>query len=222
MTAGGPVKRVLVLAEAQKLLETDTGEGRVLRAVAQVRCRAADYWGSRCAGMCSENRWTQAAEATKDVPHGLDQGSCSTSAQASKRLIARSTIHPPTDQGFARSCSQAAATGRARRRRQAGLGERWDWEHWRRRRGRRLVHGARGQQRTCSDLLVPERRWADATVAPSLCTASSFFISCAHTPRRTSPNLPSAADAARLARPRLETVQQQPSSQIRCAAARRV
>jgi len=41
MTAGGPVKRVLVLAEAQKLLETDTGEGRVLRAVAQVRCRAA-------------------------------------------------------------------------------------------------------------------------------------------------------------------------------------
>src|SRR5690242_21730000 len=37
MTAGGPGKRVLVLAEAQKLWETDTGEGGGLRAVAQER-----------------------------------------------------------------------------------------------------------------------------------------------------------------------------------------
>jgi hypothetical protein len=45
-----------------------------------------DYWGSRKAGMCSKiagPRLPRPPQATKDLPHGRDQGSCSTSAQAS-------------------------------------------------------------------------------------------------------------------------------------------
>lgn len=61
-----------------------------------------------------ENRWIQATQATRDLPHGLDHGSCRT--QCTSELIACSTIHRPTDQGFARSAaSQAAATSRADR-----------------------------------------------------------------------------------------------------------
>lgn len=55
----------------------------MLRSGSAGEVQSRDYWGSRCAGMCSENRWTQATKATRDSPHGLDQGSCSTSAQAS-------------------------------------------------------------------------------------------------------------------------------------------
>lgn len=66
----------------EKCWRQTRGEGRVLRSGSAGEVQGRDYWSSRCAGMCSENRWTQAVEATKDLPHGLDQGICSTSAQA--------------------------------------------------------------------------------------------------------------------------------------------
>jgi hypothetical protein len=68
------------------VLETDTGEGRVLRSGSAGEVQGRDYWGSRRAGMCSKiagPRLPRPPKATKDLPHGLDQGSCSTSAQAS-------------------------------------------------------------------------------------------------------------------------------------------
>ena len=76
----------------------------------------------------------------------------------------------------------------------------------RRRRGRPLCARG-GQQRTASDSTVPERRcqrrrWRHQVTRPQ------FFISPGHIPNRIPPNLPSAADAARLARPQLETVEQ--------------
>ena len=57
---------------------------------------------------------------------------------------------------------------------------------------------------------MPESRWS--TVAPSDCTAS--YSLSARRPSRIASNLTSAADAARLARPQLETVEQFPSSEV--------
>jgi hypothetical protein len=129
-------------------------------------------------------------------------------------LIACSTIHPSTDQGFARSAaSQAAATDRANRLAAPGGGSGGfaavvasKWSSTAPSAGSSTLR-ARGQQRIASDSTVPERRcqrrrWRHQITRPQ------FFISPGHTPNRIPSNLPSAADAARLARPQLETVEQ--------------
>lgn len=85
----------------------------MLRSGSASEVQGRDYWGSRCAGMCSENRWTQATEATKDLPHGLDQGGC---APVHKRTDSVQHDPLPNRPGRPRICeqrrSQAAATGR--------------------------------------------------------------------------------------------------------------
>lgn len=73
----------------------------MLRSGSAGEVQGRDYWGSCWAGMCSENRWTQATKDPRICRTALDKGNLQ--HQCTSELIACSTIHPSTDQGFARS-----------------------------------------------------------------------------------------------------------------------
>jgi hypothetical protein len=199
------------------VLETDTGEERVLRSGSAGEVQGRDYWGSRWAGVCSTN--LQIAGPRPLQPPRI----CRTALtrvllhQRTSESVACSTIHPPTDQGFARSDAASDAAKRqqpverlddcAAGAERCELAAGWDAG------GAPTAGSSRRLSRADNKGLDGTRRyrgaekpgWRHGITRPHLL----YHFKCDSEPNL--PNLPSAADAAPLARPRLETLEHLPS-----------
>jgi hypothetical protein len=135
----------------------------VLRSGSAGEVQGRDYWGSRCAGMCSKIAGPRPTKPPRICRTALTRAAA---APVHKRTDSVQHDPPPNRPRICAQCySQAAATGRADRLQAAGAEscERtagWNASKWS---GTAPSAGSstvrlRRQQRTASDLTIPERR----------------------------------------------------------------